>query len=133
LTKLTRHVNHISDFDKLPIPYRCMAVDINTVTPVLLKSGDLVMAMRASISIPTVFKPIKIDSFLLVDGGVLNNFPVKELKEMGADFIIGSYTGGRLLEESELNTVDKILLQTSFFHSINESKEAIKLCDISII
>jgi NTE family protein len=130
LTKLTRHVNHISDFDKLPIPYRCMAVDINTVTPVLLKSGDLVMAMRASMSIPTVFKPIKIDSFLLVDGGVLNNFPVKELKEMGADFIIGSYTGGRLLDESELNTVDKILLQTSFFHSINESKEAIKLCDI---
>jgi NTE family protein len=130
LTKFTHHVNHISDFDKLPIPFRCMAVDINTVTPVLLKSGDLVMAMRASMSIPTVFKPIKLDSFLLVDGGVLNNFPVKELKEMGADFVIGSYTGARLLDESEMNTIDKILLQTSFFYSINESKEGIKQCQI---
>jgi NTE family protein len=130
LTKFTHHVNHISDFDKLPIPFRCMAVDINTVTPVVLKSGDLVMAMRASMSIPTVFKPIKSDSFLLVDGGVLNNFPVKELKEMGADFVIGSYTGARLLDESEMNTLDKILLQTSFFYSINESKEAIKQCNI---
>jgi NTE family protein len=130
LTKFTHHVHHISDFDKLPIPFRCMAVDINTVTPVLLKSGDLVMAMRASMSIPTVFKPIKLDSFLLVDGGVLNNFPVKELKEMGADFVIGSYTGARLLDESEMNTIDKILLQTSFFYSISESKESIKQCQI---
>jgi NTE family protein len=130
LTKFTHHVNHISDFDKLPIPFRCMAVDINTVTPVVLKSGDLVMAMRASMSIPTVFKPIKSDSLLLVDGGVLNNFPVKELKDMGADFVIGSYTGARLLDESEMNTLDKILLQTSFFYSISESKESIKQCNI---
>lgn len=130
LTKLTQHVNHISNFDKLPIPFRCMAVDIRTVKPIVMKKGDLALAMRASMSIPTVFRPVKLDSFLLVDGGVMNNFPVKEVKDMGADIIIGSYTGSRLLDESEMNTIDKILLQSSVFYSIAESKDGIKMCSI---
>ena len=130
LNKLTRHVNHISDFDHLPIPFRCLAVDIKTVKPVVLKSGNLANSLRSSMAIPTIFKPVKIDSFLLVDGGLMDNFPVDELKKMGADFVIGSYTGSRLLEEHELNTVTKLLMQSSSFYAINESKEGIKNCDI---
>ncbi len=129
-TRLTRHVNHITDFNKLPIPYKCMAVDILTMKPVELDSGNLALAMRSSMSIPTVFRPIKWNNYLLVDGGVMVNFPVKQLKEMGADFIIGSYTGGRLLEEDELNTINKLLIQSSSFYGIREAKDDIEACNI---
>lgn len=129
-TRLTRHVNHITDFSKLPIPYKCMAVDILTMKPVELDSGNLALAMRSSMAIPTVFRPIKWNNYLLVDGGIMVNFPVKQLKAMGADFIIGSYTGGRLLEEDELNTINKLLIQSSSFYGINEAKDDIEACNI---
>lgn len=129
-TRLTRHVNHITDFSKLPIPYKCMAVDILTMKPVALDSGNLALAMRSSMSIPTVFRPIKWNNYLLVDGGIMVNFPVKQLKAMGADFIIGSYTGGRLLEEDELNTINKLLIQSSSFYGIKEAKDDIEACHI---
>lgn len=130
LTRLTRHVNHIHSFSDLPIPFKCVGVDIVNITPVVLDHGSLAIAMRASMAIPTVFKPVKIDGKLLVDGGVMMNFPVRELKKMGAEFVIGSYTGGRLRQEEEMNTIDKLLLQSSMFYSINESKEDIELCNI---
>ena len=130
LIRLTRHVSHLEDFSRLPIPFKCVGVDVVSIKPVVLDRGSLAIAMRASMAIPTVFKPVKIDGKLLVDGGVMVNFPVQELKDMGANFIIGSYTGGRLREEEELNTVDKLLLQTSMFYSINESKDDIEMCDI---
>ncbi len=130
LMRLTKHVNQIIDFNKLPIPFKCMATDIVNVKPVVIDHGSLAIAMRASMSIPTVFKPIRVDGKLMVDGGVMVNFPVHQLKEMGADFIIGSYTGGRLMEENELNTINKLLMQTSSFYGINKSKDDIALCDI---
>lgn len=130
LTRLTRHVNHIRDFKDLPIPFKCIGVDIVNIQPIILDHGSLAIAMRASMAIPTVFKPVKVEGKLLVDGGVMANFPVRQLKEMGADFIIGSYTGGRLLDEQEMNTIDKLLLQSSMFYSINECKDDIRLCNI---
>jgi NTE family protein len=130
LMRLTKHVNEIVDFNKLPIPFKCMAVDIVKVEPVVMDHGSLAIAMRASMSIPTVFKPTKVDNKLLVDGGLMVNFPVHQLKEMGADIIIGSYTGGRLMEESEMNTFNKLLVQSSSFYGINKAKDDISLCNV---
>lgn len=130
LMRLTKHVNQIVDFNKLPIPFKCMAVDIVKVEPVVMDHGSLAIAMRATMSIPTVFKPAKVDNRLLVDGGVMVNFPVQQLKQMGADIIIGSYTGGRLLQETELNSINKLLIQTSSFYGIQKSKDEIALCNI---
>lgn len=130
LSYLTRHVNTVTDFKDLPIPYKCMAVDIISAQPVVLDHGNLALAMRATMSIPTIFKPVKIDNKLLVDGGLMVNFPVKELKEMGADVIIGSYTGGKLMNEKEMNTVNKLLIQTSSFYGIRESKDNMEACTI---
>ena len=76
------------DFDELPTPFRCVAVDINKMQEVVLKEGDLAQAMRASMAIPVVFKPVKIDGMQLVDGGMLNNLPVDVAREMGADYVI---------------------------------------------
>lgn len=76
------------DFDTLPIPFRCIAADINTTQEVVLSKGHLAKAMRASMAIPGAFKPVKWGDMLLVDGGMMNNLPVDVAKEMGADIII---------------------------------------------
>ena len=76
------------DFDSLPIPYRCVATDIINTEEVILQHGNLARAMRASMSIPGAFKPVKWEGKLLVDGGMMNNLPVDIAKKMGADIII---------------------------------------------
>lgn len=75
-------------FDSLRIPFRCVAVDMNGMKEVVLKEGNLAQAMRASMAIPVVFKPVKIGNMRLVDGGVLNNLPVDVARDMGADYVI---------------------------------------------
>ena len=85
-------------FDNLPIPFACVAVDMNSKKEVVFRSGDIVTAIRASMSIPGYFAPIQKDGMFLVDGGMLNNFPVDVIREMGADIVIGvdlhKYTKG---------------------------------------
>ncbi len=93
----------IDDFTELPIPFCCLSTDILTGEKVLFDSGYLPDAIRASIGIPSVFAPFKIDSMLLVDGGVARNFAVSELRNMGADIVIGSYTGFKRLMKPVLN------------------------------
>lgn len=78
----------VADFDSLPIPFRCVAVDVKKVREVVLSEGDLAQAMRASMAIPVVFKPVTIGDMQLVDGGVLNNLPVDVARNMGADYVI---------------------------------------------
>lgn len=130
LTRLTRNVNHIKDFSQLPIPYRCMVVDIETMKSTVIDKGNLALAMRSSMSIPVIFKPVKINDHLYVDGGVISNFPVEEVQKMGADVVIGSYTGGRLLKKSEMNLFTKLLIQSSAYSGIQTAKEEIKRCHI---
>ena len=88
LQRLTTHVAHITDFDKLPIPFRAVATDIETGNMVVLSSGNLGRAMRASMSVPSLFAPIEIDGHLLVDGGIANNLPVDVARDMGAEVLI---------------------------------------------
>lgn len=87
LDSLTKTPDSLS-FDSLPIPFRCVAVDVKTMTEVVVDSGSLPMALRASMAIPVAFKPVQLDSMILVDGGVLNNLPVDVAKRMGADFVV---------------------------------------------
>lgn len=80
-SQLMRHVTE-TDFYHLPIPYAAVATDINTGEKVVLKSGNLAAAMRASMSIPALFEPWTIDDHLLVDGGVVSNLPVYTAREL---------------------------------------------------
>lgn len=75
-------------FDNLPIPFRCVAVDETSEREIVLSSGNLPKAMRASMSVPFIFDPVEFDSMHLVDGGVLNNLPVDVVRQMGADVVI---------------------------------------------
>ncbi len=77
-----------SDFDHLPIPYRAVAADIATGDAVVLDSGSLATAMRASMSIPGAFPPVRLDGRDLVDGGITANLPVGIAKELGAATVI---------------------------------------------
>ena len=85
---LMLHTADIYDFDKLPIPYRAVAADLETGEMVVLKGGQLADAARASMSVPGVFPPMELEGRLLVDGGIVRNVPIDIVREMGADIII---------------------------------------------
>lgn len=88
-TSLTTGFHHHSSFDSLPIPFACVAGDLVEGKEVVIRSGNLPLAMRTSMSVPGVFEPVYRDGMALIDGGVFNNFPVDICKEMGADITIG--------------------------------------------
>jgi NTE family protein len=73
----------VSDFNDFPIPFACVGSNIVTGEPVVLNKGSLAMSMRASMAIPSIFTPVRIDGNLLVDGGLLRNMPVEEVLENG--------------------------------------------------
>jgi NTE family protein len=102
LTIITLPVRSVHDFDDLPIPFRAVATDIATGTPVVLDHGDLARAMRASMAIPTAFSPVELDGKLLVDGGVSNNIPVDVVRAMGADIVIAIDIGAPLLQAQQV-------------------------------
>lgn len=103
----------ISDFSRLPIPFTCVGSDILTAKVVDLKSGYLPDAIRASIAIPSLFTPVKIDSALLLDGGIYRNFPAQEVIDMGAVIVIGSFAGFQWKSENELDNISNIIKQVS--------------------
>lgn len=122
--------SHIS-FDSLPIPFACVATNISTGKPYIFREGILLDAMRASMSIPGAFEPVKYkDSLLLVDGGVVNNFPVDIAKEMGADILIGIDLDNGFKEREKINNVIDILEQLNEmlgYESYTKNKELLDL------
>jgi NTE family protein len=78
----------IASFDELPIPFRCVATDMQSGDRVVLHGGSLPRAVRASMAIPGVFTPVEIDGRVLADGGMVENIPVEAVREMDADSVI---------------------------------------------
>lgn len=92
-------------FDQLNIPFRAVASDISNGEAVVLDSGSLPRAMRASMSVPGAFSPVKIDGRDLVDGGIVNNLPVDVVREMGADVVIAVSIVSPLKDADELGSL----------------------------
>ncbi len=132
VSKIYSSAYFIDDFDDFYIPFRCLAVDIEDGSIDVLKSGFVGEAIRASMAIPTVFPPKEIDGTLYVDGGLLRNFPVKEVKDMGADIAIGVYVGGVRETKDKLYSAFDIFKQTSWMSSILDSEKQEKLLDVCI-
>lgn len=122
----------ITDFSQLPIPYLCLATDVVTSKKVVFRSGYLPDAIRASMAIPSVFTPVRTDTAVLVDGGVVRNFAVTELREMGAEIVIGSYVSFRGYKEKDLGSVYGILKQIGFLSSLADYEEQKRLTDIML-
>lgn len=93
----------ITDFDQLNIPYRAVASDLRKGESVVLKSGNLALAMRASMAVPGAFTPVRMGDQIFVDGGIFNNMPVDVVKSMGADIIIAVDVGASGVAKSEKN------------------------------
>ncbi len=104
-------VSNIKDFDKLPTPYRAVAADLETGSAVVLKSGRLSDAARASMSVPGVFPPVEVDGRLLADGGIVRNLPVDIVRAMGADIIIAVDVGKPLPPKENLKFYTSIMNQ----------------------
>ena len=122
----------ITDFSKLPVPFLCLATDVVTSKKVVLQSGYLPDAIRASMAIPSVFTPVRTDTAVLVDGGVVRNYAATELREMGADIVIGSYVSFRGYKEKDLGTAYGILKQIGFLSSLADYEEQKRQTDIMI-
>jgi NTE family protein len=120
-------------FDEFPIPFRCIATDISTGKPVVFKDGYLHDALRSSIAIPTAFTAFQLDSTLVVDGGVVDNFPIDVVREMGADFVIGvNVSDEDFLKADKLDGFGAILMQLSMAQSLGKTAENISQTDIYI-
>lgn len=132
LSSLTRNVRHIRDFNKLPTPFLCIGTNIETGEEVLLNKGNLVQAMMASAAFPSLFTPVEIDGNLLVDGGVVNNYPIQEVRNLGADIIIGVDVQDDLMKRKNLKNATRILVQITNLQSIDKMKNKIKDTDVYI-
>ena len=132
ISLLTYPAYNITDFDDLAIPFRAMATDIVNGKEVILENGSLSMALRASMSIPSIFRPVPYKNTLLVDGGVLNNFPTDIAKSMGADIIIGSDVGGGMAPKEKLDNIATLIFQAGMLSSNLKNPPNRKLCDILI-
>ena len=108
LRRLTLPVARITSFDDLPTPFRAVATDLESGQEVVMGSGDLTSAMRASLSAPGVFAPVERGGRLLVDGGVSDNVPVDVARAMGVDVLIVVDVGFPLLPRNKLNSVTAI-------------------------
>ncbi|MGB6153042.1 MAG: patatin-like phospholipase family protein [Pricia sp.] len=132
LVKLLYPVKSITDFDKLPIPFLCLATDVETGEEVVLKEGYLPLAVMASGALPSLFEPVRIGDRLLIDGGVINNYPIQKVKDMGADVIIGVDVQHGLRKRDGLISATEILLQINNYRTVLDMEEKSEQTDIYI-
>tara|TARA_B110001469_G_scaffold86845_1_gene82262 strand:- start:5396 stop:7618 length:2223 start_codon:yes stop_codon:yes gene_type:complete len=132
LSKLTLNVNGIDDFSKLPVPFYCIATDMKTGKEVVLDRGNLAQAIAASSALPTLYQPVTLDNKLLMDGGIVNNYPIIGLESKDLDIIIGVDVQDGLLTINKLESVSNILIQIGNFRIAEEMIGKSKLTDIYI-
>lgn len=125
----------IQNFDSLNIPFRSVAANLRTGNLVTFDGGKLPVAIRASMAVPGVFTPVILnDTTLLVDGGIGDNFPYEAVEAMGADIIIGVYTGTEPIDETKnLFTVRNIINNSTMFQSVRKALPEIEKCDVAIV
>ncbi len=129
LTKLTVEAQDI-DFRKLPIPFYCMATNMETGERVTLNQGNLAQAMTISSALPTLFQPIEHEGNLLMDGGIVDNYPVEILKSKQLDYIIGVNVQEELLTSDEIKSVSEILTQINNFRTVESMQHKVALTDL---
>lgn len=122
-SNMTVGYHEVESFNDLPIPFACVAVDLISGKQVVLNKGSLPKAMRASMAIPGVFKPVVQDNMLLVDGGLLNNIPTDVVMDMGAEVIIGVDLSTGWKTEEEIKQLSGMLAQIMSIILENENYE----------
>lgn len=111
LNRLLAHARYQNDFSKLPIPFLCIATDVVTGQQVILEKGNLPQSILASGAFPSLYTPVEIDDKLLIDGGVVNNYPIAEIRNKGIDIIIGVDVQDGMKDKSKIKGVTDVLMQ----------------------
>ncbi|WP_422349373.1 patatin-like phospholipase family protein [Flagellimonas sp.] len=132
LVRLLFHVKDVQDFSSLPIPFLCVATNVETGEEVLLDRGYLPEAIMASGTFPSLFEPSEIEGEVLIDGGVVNNYPIDEIKALGADIIIGVDVQHGLATRESLESATEILLQINNYRTVKDMKKKVQQTDIYI-
>jgi len=132
LTQLFSPAYDTKDFSKFNIPFKCIATDLSTGNAVVHSQGEIVTAIRSSMAIPSIFTAVDFDSTKLVDGGIIRNFPVVDIKEMGADYVIGVNLFKGLPDITKLNTAMDIFYQITQYRDAEDLVKEKKLCDLII-
>ncbi len=133
LSRYTAAYGQMETFDDLPTPFRCVATDLIKANPVTLQRGSLAKAMRASMSIPAIFTPVRWDDMLLVDGAFVENLPVETAQSMGVQRVIAVALQGKAPRVKDLTSLPSIALRAvSVATEQNERRSAAK-ADLVIV
>lgn len=132
LTRLTLGYHDSISFDSLRIPFACVATNLQNGDEIVLRQGVPAVAMRASMSIPGVLPPVRLNGMSLVDGGLCNNFPVDVVRKMGADIVIGSTVQRPLNDSLPVTGVQGVIQQIVSIASRHKYEENVKDCDICL-
>lgn len=132
LSSLFEHVNEIEKFNELPIPFYCVATDIESGKSKVFDEGYLPAAVRASASLPTLLDPMLINNVAYIDGGIADNFPVEEMKKKGMDIVIGVDVQGELDKKEAINSVIDVLNQIVNYQMYGRDDEKLAFVSIHI-
>ena len=132
LSRKTLAYSDVRNFDDLPTPFRCVATDLISRNAVILKSGSLPLAMRASMSIPGVFTPVRLNGMVLVDGGFVQMVPVEAVREMGAQKVVAVALPNAPAEAEQIKSLPDVLRQTVTVSTSQNERRSLALADVVI-
>ncbi len=133
LTRLTIPVHDVDDFSKLPIPFLALATDLQNGQGIVLDHGYLPYAIRASMSIPSVFTPMEIDGHYLIDGDRVRNIPVIDIiRRYKPDIIIAVDVSAVLYKRDELRSFLNVMNQSNMYGAVAINEAQLKLADVVI-
>jgi NTE family protein len=132
LSRLTLADSGITDFDRLPTPFRCVATDLVSGDAIVLSKGSLPVALRATMSLPGVFTPVQLDQMVLVDGGVLENIPVDAVRGMGAKIVIAIALETPNPKPEQIKSLTDVLQRTISLAVSNNEKHSLAKADLVI-
>lgn len=133
LRRLFLPVYNQRNFKRFSIPFACVATDLLTGKPIILDTGNVVEAVRASMAIPTIFTPVKTEKKLLVDGGLVYNLPAEICRNMGADYIIGVDVGEPMKTKKEIKTLVDVINQVMSISDLKNHEYQKSKCDLLIM
>lgn len=132
LKELFKNVSNIQDFSKLPIPFLCVATNLETGKLKIFDKGDISESILASSAFPSLMDPVKIGDSIYVDGAMTVNYPSEFLKKKGIDIVIGVDLNQGLNKREKINSIVDILNQVIDFGIVKETKNQMKYTDINI-
>ena len=132
LKELFKNVSSIDDFSKLPIPFLCVATNLESGNMEIFEKGDLVQSIMASSAFPSLMDPVKIGDSIYIDGAMTVNYPSKPLKDKGIDLVIGVDLNQDLAKREDLNNIISILNQIIDFGIKKDTRRQYRYTDVNI-